>query len=98
MTTTINGVRLTDRQRTVLDIVLDHLRHHSGDSSMGPHTGPKGDGRWVPVIEIFPARNNHHNGLRRIVARLARQGVLRACEVDYLNGAVMGRPYHAASV
>lgn len=70
MTTTIAGHKLTDQQRTVLDVVLDYLRENAGDSSLGPHTGPRGDGRWVPVLEIFPARNNHHNGLRRVVGRL----------------------------
>lgn len=92
MATTIAGHTLTNQQRTVLDLVLDYVRLHGGDSHMGPSTSPRGDGRWIPVIEIFPARNNHHNGLRRVVKRLAKLGVLAACEIDFQGGAVKGDP------
>jgi hypothetical protein len=90
MATFIAGHKLTNQQRTVLDVVLDYLRQHSGDSQMGPNTSPKGDGRWVPVTEIFPARNNHHNALRRVTRRLAVMGVLAACEVSWKDGTVRG--------
>ena len=88
MSTIIAGHNLTPQQVTVLDLVLLHLRQHGGDFQLNHSTSPKGDGRWVPVLEIFPARDNHHNGLRRIVASLARKGVLAACEVTYRDGAV----------
>lgn len=86
MATTIAGHKLTSQQLTVLHLVLDHMRQHGGDSHMGPNTSPYGDGRWVPVLEIFPDRNNRHNGMRRIVSHLAKLGVLRACEVTFKDG------------
>lgn len=90
--TTIAGHTLTNQQRTALDLVLDYLKQHSGDTGMGANESPKGDGRWVPLIEIFPARNNHHGGLRRIVRRLADLGVLKACEVSYREYCVKAEP------
>jgi hypothetical protein len=96
MSTTIAGHKLTDQQRTALDCVLDHLRQHGGDSlASAPNVSPAGDGRWVPILEIFPARNNRHNGLRRIVTRLAKIGVLKACEVSFKDGCVKAEPVEA---
>ncbi len=92
MPVTIAGHRLTRQQLTVLHCVLDYLRAHSGDTHMGPHTRPRGDGRWVPVLEIFPERNNRHNGMRRVVARLVQLGVLAACEVTAKDGCLMAEP------
>lgn len=95
--TTIAGHTLTRQQVTVLNVVQDYMRQHAGDSHMGTSTSPKGDGRWVPVLEIFPARNNHHNGLRRVVRKLAAIGVLKACEISYKDGCLHADPYHVAT-
>ena len=92
MATTIAGHKLTPQQRAVLDALLDYLRAWGGDSHMGPNTSPKGDGRWVPLTEIFPARNNQDNGKRRIASRLAALGVLKACEIDFQGNCVKGVP------
>lgn len=92
MNTTINGVTLTNHQRTVLDFVLDHVRKYGGDSHMEANTSPKGDGFWVSVLEFFPGRDNVHNAARRTVTKLAKLGVLKACEITYKDGCVKGEP------
>lgn len=92
MTTTIAGCRLTDQQRTVLDCVIDHVRRLGGDSAFDTTTSPKGDGRWVPLLDIFPARNAHHNGLRRVVNGLHRKGILAACELKLFCGCIKAIP------
>jgi hypothetical protein len=97
MTTYIAGHKLTHMQRTVLDVCLDHVRQYGEDSHMGPHTRPKGDGRWIPSLEIFPARNNHHASLRRVVRKLASMGVLSACDIEYRDDCLRGFPTGAAS-
>jgi hypothetical protein len=94
MGTTINGHKLSDRQVEVLDTILDYVRKNSGDSQMGPHTGPKGDGRWIAITEIFPARDNQDNGSRRVAGRLATRGVLRSCELVYERGGLRAVPLH----
>lgn len=96
MSTTIAGHKLTHQQRTVLDLVIDYLRKNAGDSHMGNSTSPKGDGRFVPVEEIFPARDNHHKGLRRVVRKIASIGVLRACEIRLTEHGLKAVPYHVA--
>ena len=84
--TIISGHKLTRTEVNVLDAVRSHMAKHSGDSWLTALTSPRGDGRAVPVLEIFPNRDNHDNARRRTVRRLAELGVLQACEIQYADG------------
>lgn len=90
--TTINGHVLSTAEARTLDAVLDYMRAHSGDSAWSANCSPKGDGRTVPVLEIFPNRNNRDNAARRTITRMADFGVLRACEIVYEAGSLKGFP------
>lgn len=81
--TYIAGHKLTNHQRKILDVILDYLRKHGDDSHLGPHTSPKGDGRWIPVTLIVP------HGIS-VIAELSH--LLAACEVAYHHGCVKAVP------
>src|SRR6266850_2540095 len=89
----ILGHDLTWAEFDVLSAVQDYLRQYAGDSHWSPSTSPKGDGREVPVREIFGARDNRDNARRRSLTRLNHLGILRVCEIDYRNGMLRGVPY-----
>ena len=92
MSSYIGGVKLTDAQDRVLNAVLDYVRLYGGDTADLKTQSPVGDGRWLPLTDIFPARNNVDNGLRRAATRLARLGVLAACEVSFRDGLLKAEP------
>jgi hypothetical protein len=98
MTTMIAGHKLSNAERRILDAVIDYMRDHAGDSGWGPHTSPTGDGRFVPISEIFPERSATGSANRRTARRLSRLGVLSACEIIYRDDAFQGRPYHLRSL
>lgn len=79
----IAGHGLSEAQVRTLNLFQDFMRHNSGDSHWSAHTSPKGDGRWVSVYEIFPAHGNVNAAHRRTLQRLAKAGVLRACEIEF---------------
>lgn len=83
--TTICGHALSVSEVATLNELQDYLRKYSGDSSWSSGTSPRGDGRLVPLNEIFPGRNNAHSARRRTVRRLAVLGILRACDIQYLE-------------
>ena len=90
MSTTIAGHDLTNAEVRVLDKIEDYMRKFAGDSFWGPSTSPKGDGRWVPLREIFPERNITGNANRKTARRLIELGVLKACEIQHLDGQLRG--------
>jgi len=92
MSTTINNHRLSSRQVEVLDFLSRYLGKNAGDSGVSNTTSPNGDGRWVPITEIFPGRTNQDNGNRRITNRLAAWGVLAACEICCMGGCLKLMP------
>ena len=94
---TILGHDLTWAEFDVLNAVQDYLRKHAGDSAWSNSTSPRGDGREVPVSEIFGARNNQDNARRRTLQRLHELGILRVAEIQYLNGMLKGVPYETLS-
>jgi hypothetical protein len=91
---TILGHNLSWAEFEVLNAVQDYLRKNSGDSHWSASTSPKGDGRQVPVSEIFGARSNQDNARRRTLSRLAEIGILRVCEIQYEGGMLKGIPVH----
>jgi hypothetical protein len=88
----ICGHTLTRTETLLINAIQDYMRQHSGDSFWTANTSPKGDGRLVPVTEIFGERNNADNARRRRVARLAELGILGACEIEYFDGQLRGKP------
>lgn len=82
MSTTINGHTLTNAERRVLNEVTDYMRRNAGDSRYSETTSPKGDGRDVPVDEIYGGHSNLLTADRRTLRRLSESGVLRACEIE----------------
>ena len=88
----IAGHNLTLAETQTLNILQDYLRRNSGDSQWSSSTSPRGDGREVPISEIFGHRNNQDNAKRQTVVRLHKLGVLRACEIEFRNGMLKGVP------
>jgi len=88
---TIAGHSMTNRETEVLDAIVNYLRKNSGDSSTGENTSPSGDGRFIPLTEIFQ-RTNIGTSSRRIAYRLDALGVLRACEISLIRGTVRLEP------
>lgn len=84
--TTINGHRLTEAQVHTLDLALDYMRKHSGDTAWSSNTSPAGNGRWISPREIFPHRNNQNTAHVRTLRRLWDMGILRACEIEVSKG------------
>jgi hypothetical protein len=91
---TIAGHTLTWAELAVLNQVTDYMRANAGDSQWTSHTSPKGDGRSVPLREIFGGHNISMNAKRYAARRLADLGVLRACEIECVDGALKGVPLH----
>jgi len=88
MSAIINGHQLTRPQTRTLDYLQDYLRLRAGDTAPDPfHMSPRGDGRWVSLLEIFP-RSNRGTAARRTVVKLHRLGVLRPCQIAYAGGHV----------
>lgn len=83
--TSIAGHNLTLAEMRVLGTVTNYLIQHGEDSFLTSSTSPRGDGREIPVYEIFPERNNVDNANRRTMRRLYKLGVLRACEIQYTD-------------
>jgi len=100
MTTTINGHTLSAAELVALDEVLRSLKDYGGDSYADiPNVSPRGDGRWVPLLEIFPRYEpgsyrggSRSNARRQAVRRLSKLGVLWACEVAYYGDCVKAVP------
>ena len=91
MPTFINGRKLTKSEVRVLDAIRDYLAKHSGDTGMQPGYSPMGNGRWVPLLEIFP-RGNAGTADRHTAQRLAVLGILHVCEVAYFGDNVKAVP------
>ena len=87
------GHDLTWAEFYTLNAVQDYLRKNSGDSSWSSHCSPRGDGRQVPIKEIFSARNSRDNARRQTVRRLHLLGVLKACEIELKDGLLRGLPH-----
>jgi hypothetical protein len=87
---TIGDHTLTWAELTVLNQLQDYMRANSGDSSWGASTSPKGDGRSVPLREIFAGHNISANAKRHAARRLASLGVLEACQIELLDDMVKG--------
>lgn len=90
---TIAGHTLSWAELTVLNQLQDYMRGHSGDSTWTPHTSPKGDGRSIPLREIFSDRNISGNSKRHAARRLADLGVLKACQIEMTDGVLKGVPF-----
>lgn len=90
--TTIAGHTLTLAELETLDILRNYLRKNAGDSHWSGNSSPKGDGREVPIREIFGVHNNQDNAKRRTVQRLHDLGILAVCEIRYQNGMLKGIP------
>jgi len=84
---------LTWAEFEVLNALTDYLRMNAGDSGWSPSTSPRGDGREVPIGEIFGARNNRDKGRRQTVYRLHALGILRVCDIEFRDGMLKGVPY-----
>lgn len=93
MSVTIGTHKMTRAELDTLDRVRDFLQQHAGDSHAGPTTSPRGDGREVAFDEVFPGHNNQNNAAKRTLARLSKLGVLKACEIQYVNGMLRLAPY-----
>lgn len=92
MTTSVGGRPLTRAERRVACTIQDYLKAHGGDSWAGsPNVSPKGDGRWVPLLDIFP-RSAQGTADRRTALRLHAAGVLKAFEVALKGGRVKAVP------
>lgn len=89
---TIAGHTLTWAELTVLNQLQDYMRANSGDSAWTSSTSPKGDGRTVPLGEIFPGHNIGGNTKRHVARRLAALGVLKACQIELIDDMVKGKP------
>ena len=89
----VAGHELTEAERRTLDATIGYMRQYSGDSWVGPSTSPKGDGRDVPVTEIFSVRSNQGSASRRTLKRLADLGVLKACEMALDRGCLRYVPF-----
>lgn len=85
MSTWICGHKLTRAETETLNAIQDYMRKNASDSHWSASTSPKGDGRRVPIREIFPV-GNLDNARRRTAGRLARLGILAACEIVYDAG------------
>jgi hypothetical protein len=96
MTTTIADHRLTAAEIRTLDEMREYLHRHGGDSVTDPNSSPMGDGRWVPLLEIFPRRSNQGTASRRTAHRLYEAGVLSACEIGWRNFEVKLTPWLSA--
>lgn len=93
--TTIAGHTLTYAELTVLNQVQDYLRKNGGDSNWSglatrSWVRPKGDGRSVPLLEIFPGAE--HRGKRHAARHLEALGVLQACDIELLGEMLKGKP------
>jgi hypothetical protein len=88
----INGYSLTEAEDRTVNALQDWLRLNGGDTSSEPSTSPRGDGRWVPLTEIFRQGSNRTNALRQTVRRLHSKGILRAYEIAFFGGCVKGVP------
>jgi hypothetical protein len=82
---------LTAAEDRVANAIQDYLLAHGGDSTTEPSTSPTGDGRWVPLTEIFP-RNAQGNADRQTALRLHTQGLLRSREIACFGGCVKAVP------
>jgi hypothetical protein len=87
---TIAGHTLTWSELTVLNQLQDYMLANSADSEWTSSTSPKGDGRSVPLREIFSGHNTGINAKRYVARRLAALGVLRACQIELLDDMVKG--------
>lgn len=84
MKVNVGGVALTDAEWAAAVAVQDFLRLYGGDSVTEPNCSPAGDGRWVPLLEIFPrSGGNRSNASRQAVRRLHAKGVLAGFEVAF---------------
>jgi hypothetical protein len=92
MSHTINGHTLTDREVRTLNCLQDYLRKYAGDTWASPSTSPKGDGRTVPLSEIFGTGPGRRSCVE-ICQWLQDLGVLRACEISLLNGGAKLVPF-----
>ena len=80
---TIGGYHLSWPEFHALNAVQDYMRKNAGDSQWSNSTQPAGDGREVPLREIFPDRNITANARRAAVRRLAVRNVLRVCGIEF---------------
>ncbi len=94
--TTIAGHTLTWAELVVLNQLQDYMRANAGDSGWTDSTSPKGDGRKVPLREIF-SNIVTGNAKRYAARRLASLGVLKACEIELVDDMVKGVPLHFAA-
>jgi hypothetical protein len=93
---TIGAHRLTWAQLTVLNQIQDYMCANAGDSRWGHNVSPKGDGRAVPLREIFPDRNISSNAKRHCARRLSELGILRACCIEMGEDMLKGVPFGEA--
>lgn len=96
----VNGHTLTDAERLAVNHVQDWLRSFGGDSCTEPNCSPVGNGRWVPLTDIFPRRPGRGmpglagsaaartNAMRQAIRRLHEKGVLLAYEIAYYGDCV----------
>lgn len=88
----IAGHVLTWAELYTVNTIQVYMRANSGDSQWSPNSSPKGDGRAVPLREIFAGHDISSNAKRYAARRLASLGVLKACEIELLDDMVKGVP------
>lgn len=88
----VNGHELTGAERRALFHAQDWLKSSGGDSCAEPNCSPTGDGRWVPLAEIFPRGTNRANAARKIIRRLHEKGILVAYEIAFHGDCVKAVP------
>lgn len=81
-TVSIGSYRLSVAELNTLDAIIDYMRKNSGDTLISPTTSPAGDGRDVPLREIFSEHSNVATAQRRTAERLQRSGILKSCELE----------------
>jgi hypothetical protein len=92
MSVSICGHVLTDAELSVLNAVTHYMVRNAGDSRWNNCCSPLGNGREIPVSEIFPACDSQDNANRRTIRRLADLGVLAACEIQCRDSMLKGVP------
>lgn len=92
---TVNGHTLTNAERLAVNRLQDWLRENGGDSNTEPNCSPVGDGRWVPLLEVFPRYpdgwfkgGSRSNAQRQAIRRLHQKGVLLAYEIAFYGECV----------
>ena len=82
---------LTKAERQAAHAAQDYLLAHGGDSTVNSSVSPCGDGRWVPLLEIF-GRTPRANAARQAIRRLHRRGELRRFEIAYYGDCLKAVP------